>query len=71
MTDRFNLLTVVLAQDVRDDDAEGIINAISMVKGVLSVDPHVVDHADHIAQVRVRQEFSEKLWAVLYPKSAI
>ena len=67
MTDRINLLSVVLSKDIRDDDCEAIINAIKMVKGVLSVTPHVVDHADHIAQQRVRHELGEKLWAVLYP----
>ena len=67
MTDRINLLSVVLDKDIRDDDCEAIINAIKMVKGILSVTPHVVDHADHIAQQRVRNELGEKLWAVLYP----
>jgi len=69
MTDRFNSLTVVLAKDVREDDAEDIMKAIGMIKGVISVKGRVVAAADYIAQQRVRQELSEKLWAVLYPKS--
>ena len=69
MTDRLNLLSVVLHHDIREDDAEDIINAIKMVKGVLSVTPHVVDYADHIAFQRVRHEIGEKLWDVLYPKT--
>ena len=71
MTDRLNSLTIVLAEDVREDDAETIIKAISMIKGVLSVTPHVVSYADHIAQHRVRHDLGQKLWSVLYPKSEI
>lgn len=68
MTDRFDGLTVVLTKDIREEVAEPIINAIKMLKGVLSVTPHVVDETTYIAEERVRHEFSEKLWAVLYPK---
>jgi hypothetical protein len=34
MTDRYNSLTVVLDRDIREDDAEHILNAIRMIKGV-------------------------------------
>lgn len=68
MTDRFDSLTVVLEADIRTDDAEHIINAIQLIKGVLSVDPHVRDLENHIAYMRVRNELSERLWGVLYPK---
>ena len=71
MTDRLNLLSVVLAKNVRKDDAEPIINAIMMIKGVLSVKSRVVDAADHIAQERVKHELGAKLWGILYPKNEI
>lgn len=71
MTDRFNSLTVVLAKDIRDDDAEPIMKAIGLIKGVISVKGRVVASADYVAQQRVRHELSEKLWAVLYPKNEI
>lgn len=37
MTDRVRTLVVVLAEDMRTDDVERIVNAISMVKGVADV----------------------------------
>ena len=66
MSDHFNLLTVVLAEDVREEVAEPIIKAIGMIQGVISVTSRVVDSADYIAQQRVRHELIEKLFAVLY-----
>lgn len=68
MTDRFDSLTVVLERDIREDDAECTINAVSMIKGVISVTPHVSDPESHIAYMRVRRELSEKMWRVIYPK---
>lgn len=68
MTDRLNTLTVVLEQPIRDDDAEVIINAIKMVKGVLSVKGNVADHTEYMAEERARQDLGQKLWEVIYPK---
>lgn len=40
MTDRHAGYVVVLANNVREDDAEeGVLNAIRMIKGVISVEP--------------------------------
>lgn len=70
MTNRLNGCVVVFDNDVRVDDAEEILNAIRMVKGVLSVstDMNVVKLKDYNARERVRWELREKLWEVLYPK---
>ncbi len=68
MTDRFNSLTVVLAHDVREDDAEDLMKAIGMIKGIIAVKGRVVDEDDYTAQQRVRHELSKKLWDVLYSK---
>lgn len=68
MTDRYNALTVVLEQDIRDDDAEALLNAIRQLRGVLSVTGNVSDMNSHIAQERARRDLGEKLWCVLYPK---
>lgn len=66
MTDRINSLTVVLTTDIRTDDAEEIINAIKMVKGVIKVTPLVAQIEDHIAYTRARRDLVEKLWHVLH-----
>lgn len=64
MTDRYNALTVVLDRDIRSDDAEWVINAIKMVKGVASVSPHIAEAGDYIAKQRVKQEVFEKIVAI-------
>lgn len=68
MTDRYNYLTVVLEQDIRSDDAEPLIQAISMLRGVVKVEPHVANPDNYMAEERARRELGEKLWAILYPK---
>lgn len=65
MTDRYNALTVVLDRDIREDDAEQLINAIRMLRGVLTVDPHVANIGDHVASMRVKRELTEKLYNVM------
>ena len=61
MTDRYHALTVVLDDDIRDDDAEAIINAIRMIRGVADVTPHVVDPETHSARIRARSDVRDKL----------
>lgn len=65
MTNRYNAFLVVLEHDIRDDDAEPILNALKQIKGVLSVKPHVKEFSDSIAQERARQELRMKLWNAL------
>ena len=37
MSDRYHSLTVVLDQDIRDDDARSLIKAISYMRNVIKV----------------------------------
>lgn len=67
MTDRLKGLIVTFEKDFRDDDAEHLIDAIRMLRGVLSVKPLVSNIDDHIAQERVRRELGEKLLTVVFP----
>lgn len=53
MTDRYNYLTVALEQDIRSDDAEKLIIAIRMMRGVADVAPNVVDGTSWTAEQRV------------------
>lgn len=64
MTDRLHSLTVVLEEDLRVDDAELLIAAIGMMRGVLSVSPNVSDTRDLVAQMRARGEWRDTLLAV-------
>lgn len=67
MTDRIQAFTVVLEKDYRDDDVEGIRNALLRIKGVLSVEPHVTQVGDYVARLRAHEELAEKLRDVLKP----
>lgn len=65
MTDRYNSLTVALDRDIRSDDAEWIINAIKMIKGVADVTGNVVDSDSYSAEIRIKMEIMEKLSSIL------
>ena len=65
MTDRFFTLTVLLELDTREDDAESIINAIQMIKGVQQVEGNISDMVNWAAEQRVKRELTKKLWDAL------
>jgi hypothetical protein len=65
MSDRYNYLTVILEQDLKDEDAEPLIEAIKQFRGVLSVTPNVSDTTALLAEERARSKLTEKLWRVL------
>ena len=58
-------------ETAEEDDAEALIGAIRMLRGVLKVAPHVVEAGDWTAEERVRRELGEKLRAVLHPKVGV
>jgi len=61
MTESYHSLIVVLERDIRDDDAECILTAIRMIKGVLSVKPHKSDIRSVMAEDRAMRELKNKL----------
>lgn len=65
MTDRYHALTVILDKEIRSDDAENLISAIKMIRGVLDVNPHVSDITTHMAEERAKFEIRERLWNAL------
>lgn len=65
MTDRYAGFVVTLADDVRQDDAEAIVTALRMVKGVISVAPVVADVDLHMAAARVNQRWQQRLLTLI------
>ena len=65
MTDRYNALIVALDRDIREDDAEFIINAIRMIKGVSGVTGNVTDADTFSATIKVTSLVSEKLYQLI------
>lgn len=65
MTDRYNAFTVILENDIRDDDAQPIINAIKQIRGVLDVQPSQSDAISvSVASSRVRVRLWDKICKV-------
>lgn len=65
MTDRYNSLVVALDRDIREDDAEVIISAIKMIKGVADVTGNIVDPDSYVAERRVLNLIQDKLYALI------
>lgn len=68
MTNRINALVVVLEKDIREDDIEHLKNAILMFKDVLSVKQNVSQISDHVAEMRAKQKFNDKIFKLLEDK---
>lgn len=66
MTDRIQHLTVALDHDIRTDDVQPLIDAIMLLRGVLTVRGNVVDHATFVASVRIRHSLEKKLYAAIH-----
>lgn len=66
MSDRIKGLTVTLRAGMRDDDAEHVINAIRMLKGVVDVTAHVADPGHYMAVVRAKNEIREKIDKIVW-----
>lgn len=68
MTTRLKGCTVAFAHDIREDDAEKLLEAIRCLRGVLTVVPTEAVHDDWIAEERVRDELVKRLFDVLRPR---
>ena len=61
MTDRLSAFIVVLESDMREDDAQAILDAIGMIRGVHSVEPHVSDVGELVSRSRIKHEILNRL----------
>lgn len=68
MTERYHSLTVALEHDMREDDAQGIIDAILHIKGVIGVTGNAVDVTDFIAVTRVRTHYWNEIRKIFFPE---
>ena len=62
MTDRHAGYIVTLEDDVREDDAESILTALRMVRGVINVQPIIADSMLAIARSRAEHELKNRIW---------
>lgn len=68
MTDRYSTLIVVLESDIRDDDAEGILSAIRLIRGVLTVSGNVADSGAYLAEERAKADLRKTILELLRKK---
>lgn len=69
MSDRTVCLTVVLDGVYRVDDAEGIMAAIGMIKGVSTVTANVATVDTYVAYARARTDLEKVIWDALHDKN--
>ena len=68
MTDRLAGILVTLEKDIREDDAEPVLDAIRQIRGVAAVDPVLSNIGIHLAETRARTRLRRDLWRVLNPE---
>ncbi len=62
MTDRFKGCVVTFGHDIREDDAEAVLDAIAMIKGVADVNPSLSSADDLMNRNRIRREYRERFY---------
>ena len=68
MSNRIFAYSVILDNEYKDEDAECIISAIRMIKGVADVTEHTADPTLYFAKTNAMLDMRSKLMGVLYPK---
>jgi hypothetical protein len=67
MTDRINMLQVVLEKDIRIDDAQPLVEAIKQMKNVLDVKVNISSPSSVlVAETRIKNQIAKELMKVLY-----
>lgn len=65
MTDRVNYLTVVLKNNMRDDDVLPLIAAITLLNGVATVGMNVVSPNDYSAVEQAKHDLRMKIISLI------
>lgn len=65
MSDRVKGFVVALDKNYREEDVEQIKNAISQIKGVLSVKENVMNPDDFINSVRITNDIKKRLYGII------
>ena len=64
MTDRLRGVIVTFDRNIREDDAEGVINAIKHIRCVAGVTPVVNDMDKDMAETKVRHDWADSIMAL-------
>jgi len=66
MTDRIRTLTVHLKREIRDDDIQPLLAAISMLEPVAHVTAHVRTGDDYMATEQAKIDLRKKVFDALF-----
>lgn len=67
MSNKIKGLTITLSEDVSEEYAQRISDSISLINGVVSVDPVISDAAgDYITRSRLVKEIEQKFHAMIW-----
>lgn len=67
MSDKYSGFTVALEDDIKDENATAVMQAILQIRGVIRVEPIVADSATFIAEARVRNEIGGQIINIVWP----
>ena len=62
MTDRLKGLVVAFENDIREDDAQCVIDAILMIKGVSGVTTSISGSEDYMNRQQIKREVIDKIY---------
>jgi hypothetical protein len=65
MTDTIKSLTVVLERDIREDDVQLTMSAISQIRNVLAVSSNPVTTDDYVNRQVIKRELTTKIYNAL------
>lgn len=65
MTDRHAGYVVTLADDLRKDDSEAVLNALRQIRGVVAVEPVTATLELHVARARAQSDIKSRLFEAL------
>ena len=65
MTDRISGVVVTLEEDMRVDDAENLLTAIRMMRGVADVSVNVTNFDHHMAKTQAKTELVRKIYEAI------
>ena len=65
MTDRHRGYLITLRQDLREDDSEAVMQALHMIKGVLTVEPLTATSAEQVAGIRRDEAWQASLYRLI------
>jgi hypothetical protein len=65
MSDHYNSLTVVLEKEMTQEEIEPIMNAIEMIKGVITTNVSPMCSENYIQKEMARHDLIKKIYTVL------